>query len=289
MALQVKAGQSFPLVNQRTLAKKSRHAGLGLLLLAMVSSAVAQLPAPLKAGHPRLFLTQAGIDGLKRQLPYYPSAKFPAIKGSIPVRLLAKHKDSQDGEHPAIFGQYRGTNNTILIRHVDNLDTPGTISLQIMFIGKPTSSSTVTTMSSTVVHLKADAWTEIRVAWDARQHAIDIQANGVTVPALWGKADAPFTDWTANEQIFDVGARRNEVMSNFILRDGQGQELIQYASLDTGLKKAWTEYRNAVDMRLADIRSCGTIAPTSPDYPKACKVATGHRATWFQIYYRVIV
>ncbi|WP_338679021.1 heparinase II/III family protein [Janthinobacterium sp. TB1-E2] len=282
MAFRAKARQSFPLVSRRALAKKWRHAGLGLLLVAMASSAVAQLPAPLKAGHPKLFLTQAGIDGLKRQLPYYPSAKFPAVKGSIQFSLLAKHKDSQDGGDQAIFGQYRGTNNTILVRHVDHLDTPGTISLQIMFIGKPTSPSTTTTMSSTVVHLKADAWTEIRVAWDAQLHAIDIKVNGLPVRAFWGKADAPFTDWTANEQIFDVGARRNEVMSNFILRDGQGQELMQHASLDTGLRKSWTDYRDAADIRLADIRSCATIAPTSSDYPKPCKVATGHRGTIYE-------
>ncbi|PHV51248.1 hypothetical protein CSQ91_09065 [Janthinobacterium sp. BJB301] len=283
MAFQAKARQSFPLVSRGALAKKWRHVGLALLLAAMASSVVAQLPAPLKSGHPRLFLAQESIDGLKRQLPYYPSAKFPAVKGSIQFSLLAKHKDSQDGENQAIFGQYSGTNNTILIRHADTLDTPGTIGLQIVFIGKLTPAATTAAMMSlTIVHLKADALAEIKVAWDAQQHTIDIRVNGVPVRAFWGAATAPFTDWTANEQIFDVGARRNEVMSNFILRDGQGQELMQYASLDTGLKKVWTDYRSTADMRLAEIRSCATIAPTSSDFPKACKVATGHRGTIYE-------
>ena len=279
MAIEAKAMRLDPAGRPGMAGKTWSAWGLCLLLTGALP-AMAQLPAPLKPGHPRLFLAQTGIDTLKKQLPYYPSAKFPAVKGSIQFSLLAKHKDTQDGEDQAIFGRHSDTNNTISIRHVDAWDTPGTIGLQITFARNV--KLLTANVSTTIVHLAANTVSDIKLAWDARQHTIDIKVNDVPVRASWGTAQVPDSDWTANEQIFDVGSRRNETMSNFILRDGQGQELMQYASLDADLKKAWTAYIHAAERRLAEIRSCATIAPSSSNFPKSCKVATGHRGIIYE-------
>ena len=280
MTFQAKARPFPPIKHRGLLAKKWRHAGFCLLAM-VASSAMAQLPAPLKAGHPRLFLTQSGIDALKKQIPYYPSAQFPAVKGSIQFSLLARHKDAQDADDQAVFGAYSQSRNTIYIRHVDSWDTPGTIGLQVLFMPKQPV-AVQNNVFWTRLDLTADVLSDITLSWNAQQHAIALKVNGMPVPTFWGTPAAPYADWTANEQLFDVGVRRNEMMRNFVLRDGQGQELMQYASFDTGLKKAWTDFLNVANARLADIRNCATMAPASSTYPLACNVATGHRGRIYE-------
>jgi hypothetical protein len=253
------------------------------MLVMVASSSMAQLPAPIKTGHPKLFASQAGFDALKAQLPYYPTARFPATKGSIGFQLLAQHKNSGDTADQAIFGQYIGTGNAILIRHVDGWDVPagagnngGTVGIQFALLGNNVYAS------STQVNLKPGVLSRLQLSWDSQAHRLELTVNDVAVPTVWKTENGVPVEWKADAQIFSLGGRRNEEMQGFVLRDGQGTALISYPTRDVGLNIAWNAYIYAADKRLAEIRSCATIAPTSSDYPKACNVATGHRGTIYE-------
>lgn len=281
MAMQAMARQSGCQVPARRPGKRWLHAGLGVLAMA-ASAAMAQLPAPVKTGHPKLFVSQAGFDLLKAQLPYYPAARFPATRGSISFQLLAQHKDSRDGVNQNIFGQHVSVGNTILIRHVDGWDVPavaggkGTVGVQFALLKNGVYAS------STQVNLTPGVLSRMKFSWDSQAHRVGLTVNDVAIPTIWNTALGMPVEWQADAQIFSLGGRYKEDMQDFVLRDGQGTALIGYPTRDTGLNTAWNAFIYAADRRLAEIHSCATIAPTSAAFPKSCKVATGHRGTIYE-------
>ena len=264
------------------LPRKMAHAMLGMFCL-LTSSAMAQLPAPIKQGHPRLFVNQASFDTLKPQLPYFSSA-FPAAGGSISLDLFARRKDPLDRADQEIFGRHDKSRNGFFIRHIDGYDIPdgangGSIGLQVGFQLKGRDDL----LSGVRLNVKPDAWSNIQLSWNSQIHKIELRLNGVIVPTGWRTvgdtgATAPL-EWQADGQITNIGMRRNETIRNFRLLDGGGNELWKTVMMDASLNKAWYNFMGQVDEHVATIEACPLIPAPTAVIPDLCNVATGSRGT----------
>lgn len=265
-------------------SRKMAHAVSGMLFL-LASSAMAQLPAPVKQGHPRLFSNQASFDALKPQLPNLPAA-FPAAGGSISLDLLAKRKDPLDNVNQAVFGEFSSTRNAFFIRHVDSYDVPvGAAAESIGFQVGFQVNGLPQYLSVARVDLKPDVWSTIQLSWNSQTHKIILKVNGIVVPIGWRTVDgtgatAPI-EWKADGQITRIAMRRNETMRNFRLSDSGGQELWQAPAMDALLNNAWYDFVERVNGRVATIQACPLI-PVSQPVPDLCNVATGSRGTIYE-------
>ncbi|MCC7705062.1 heparinase II/III family protein [Janthinobacterium sp. GW460P] len=266
------------------LPRKMAHAVLGMFCL-LSSAAMAQLPAPIKQGHPRLFVNQASFDALKPQLPNLP-ATFPAAGGSISLELFAGRKDALDSVNQPIFGEFNASRNGFFIRHVDSYDSPAgaageSIGFQVGF----QVNGLAQYLSVARIDLKPDAWSTIQLSWNSQTHKIDLKVNGVVVPTGWRTVDGtgatPPMAWQADGQISRIGMRRNETMRNFRLLDGGGHELWQAPAMDALLNKAWYGFMERVDGRVSTLQTCPLIPPAS-GVPELCNVATGSRGTIYE-------
>lgn len=266
------------------LPRKMAHAMLSAFCL-LATSAMAQLPAPIKQGHPRLFVNQASFDVLKPQLPNLP-ATFPASGGSISLDLLAKPRDVHDGVNQPVFGGYDSNRNTFFIRHVDSYDNPANangknIGFQVGFQVKGLDKY----LAVASFHVKSDTWSNIQLSWNSQTHKIELRVDGIVVPAGWRTVDgtsatAPM-EWQADGQITSIGMRRTEEMRNFRLFDTAGNELWKAPEMDAALNKAWYSFIGQVNGRVAAIEAC-PLNPAPTTVPDVCNVATGSRLTIYE-------
>lgn len=264
----------------RLLQKKSWCAVLSAFGI-MSAPALAQLPAPIKQGHPRLFLDQASFDTLKPQLPNLPAA-FPAAGGTVSLDLFAQAKDARDPVDQPIFGQFAENRNHFFIRHVDSYDSADgqKIGLQLGFQVNGLDRY----LSVTRLDINANAWSNIQLSWNSQTHKIAIKLNGVAVPAAWRTVDgtsatAPI-EWQASDQATGIGMRRNETMRNVRLLDAGGNELWKAPAMDAALNKAWYSFMDVVNERIAVIEACPLVPPVAVPpvpVPESCDVASGSR------------
>ncbi|MBW3501684.1 heparinase II/III family protein [Janthinobacterium sp. NKUCC08_JDC] len=251
----------------------------------LTTSAMAQLPAPIKQGHPRLFVNQASFDVLKPQLPNLPAA-FPAAGGSISLELFARRKDPLDSGNQPIFGEFNPSRNGFFIRHVDSYDSPaGAVGESIGFQVGFQVNGLAQYLSVARIDLKADAWSAIQLSWNSQTHKIDLKVNGLVVPTGWRTVDGTGAtlpmEWQADGQTSRIGMRRNETMRNFRLLDAGGQQLWQAPAMDASLNKAWYSFMERVNGRVATIQACPLLPPAGGG-PELCNVATGSRGTIYE-------
>ncbi|WP_193316711.1 heparinase II/III domain-containing protein [Janthinobacterium rivuli] len=285
MSIQRKALGKISQTGTRLLRKRSWCAVLSAF--GIISAPVqAQLPAPIKQGHPRLFLNQSSFDTLKPQLPN-PPAVFPASGGTVSLDLFPKPKDARDLVNQAIFDQFAENRNHFFIRHVDSYDSADgqKIGLQIGFQVNGLSRY----LSVTRLDINANAWSNIQLSWNSQAHKIDLKLNGVAVPTAWGTVDGtsatPPLEWQASDQMTSIGMRRNETMRNFRLLDVGGNVLWQAPAMDASLNEAWYSFMDVVNGRIAVIEACPLVPPvTVPPVavPELCNVASGSRLTIYE-------
>lgn len=267
------------------IGKSAKGKSLLFSSLLLTAANIAAMPLSISPGHPRLLTTQTAIDQLAGRLPL-PPAVFPAAGGTIAFDFTAAEKNpALDGGVQLIFGELNTSNgkNGIFIRHTD-VDTAGTASIQVGMLQKTIGSQAARYIAHKVVDMPIGVATRIEFSWNSVAKTSSLQIGGVNVPMSleWLRVDtnnpnSEKVDFSPDQTAFQFPGRMNEAISNFILKDAQGNTVVHYPdAVDLKLATAWFDFVRLVDLDVASLTMCPTSA-TPWTSPAVCNTATGHR------------
>lgn len=267
------------------LGKNAKGKSLLLSSLLLTAAHISAMPLSISPGHPRLLTTQMAFDQLAARLPLAP-AVFPAAGGTIAFDFTATAKNpALDDAVQLVFGELNTTNgkNGIFIRHTD-VDAAGTASIQVGMLQKTIGSQPARYIAHKVVEMPIGVARRIEFSWNSIAKTSRLKIAGVNMPMSleWLRADSnnpnsEKVDFSPDQTAFQFPGRMNEAISNFILKDGQGNTLVHYPdAVDLKLATAWFDFVRLVDQDVASLNMCPTSA-TPWTAPAVCNTASGNR------------
>lgn len=260
--------------------KNAKRKLLLLSSLCLASLNVGATPFSISSQHPRILTTQLAIDNLKSRLPLGP-AVFPGAAGTIAFDFTASKKDPADAAEQFIFGEMNVNNgkNGIFMRHIDG-DTPGISRIQIGMLQKAIGTKPARYIAYKTIDMPIGVVTRIEFSWNSSLKTTSLKIGGANVAMGLEWLNETFTgkvDFSPDQTAFQFPGRVNEPISNFVLKDGQGNILVNYpGNLDMALATAWFDFTRLVKSDVVSLNMCPTAA--SPwTQPKVCNTANGHR------------
>lgn len=228
---------------------------LGAAALLLGSGLVrAQLPAPLKPEHPRIFLDAQKVASLRALLPQ--QVAFPS-KGSLQFTITPRRPSESEGGDLGVFDGYSDQRNHIFVRHIrsyDRLDIPTpTIGLQLAFQAV----SLPSYIAVARLDLPVDQAVQLRIRWDVNQHQADYAINGSVFPLVWRVTNGVPLAWQPDGQLMSISGRAGENVSALKLTDElSGQVLADYPELDHELLRQWRNTQRDAEAYASILNTC---------------------------------
>ncbi|WP_175445074.1 heparinase II/III family protein [Janthinobacterium sp. MP5059B] len=231
--------------------------------------------------HPRILTTQAAIDNLKSRLPLGP-AVFPAAGGTIAFDFTAAERNpAVDSVEQPVFGEsdFNNARSGIFVRHVGG-DTPEIARIQIGMMQQAIGAQKSRYIAYRTIEIPIGVATRIEFSWNSSLKTTSLKVGGANM-SMWldwlSESGSGKVDFSPDQTAFRFPGRATEPISNFILKDGQGNILVNYpGQLDVVLAAAWSDFSRLVDLDVASLNTCPTSA-TPWTSPRICSTAVGNR------------
>ncbi len=257
---------------------------LKLLSIALVSvfstAALAELPAPIKRGHPRLYTTRADLDYLKAQLPLR-QKDFSELRGSISFDYLPKKKGPLDTANRVIFGRNGTGSGGFFVARVVSAENvhADKVGVQVFFMN---GNGSRISKSVETIYLKVGEKSTILVGWDAENHRMttevtDGQGKRPINMLSWSKdAAGTYLPWSISQQVFAFSLNQGEELSQFAARGATRQDDFDIPNIDIYLAEPYASFLKVLGERIKLLPDCRVVEIPGTTSPP-CDVASGHR------------